>query len=473
MSNSGEGVHILVFPYPAQGHMLPMLDLTHQLALHGLTITILVTPKNLPILNPLLSTHASIQTLILPFPHHPSLPAGVENVRDVGNSGNVSIINALSKLHDPIIQWFQSHPKPPVAILSDFFLGWTHHLAHQLGIPRIAFFSSGAFLTSVCDYLYRNKHTVRSLPVVNFPDLPRSPSFTEEHLPSVFRLYRESDPEWEFVMNCIIANTSGWGCVFNSFDGLESEYLDHLKKKMGHGRVFGVGPLNLGVGAETMGRVNPSLESGDRVLTWLDECPDGSVLYVCFGSQKFLKKAQIEALASGLEWSGIRFVWVIKPPTAQQVADGYGSLPDGFEERVSGRGMVIKGWAPQVAILSHRAVGGFVSHCGWNSVLEGIVAGVMILGWPMEADQYVNARLLVEDLRAAVRVCEGADKVPDSAELARIISKSMGGSIIEKEKTKQLRDKAVEAVKGSGSSKRDLVELVRELVQLKVEKLVH
>uniref|UniRef100_A0A5B7B8Q2 UDP-glycosyltransferase 89A2-like n=1 Tax=Davidia involucrata TaxID=16924 RepID=A0A5B7B8Q2_DAVIN len=465
MSNSGEGAHILVFPYPAQGHMLAMLDLTHQLALRGLTITILVTPKNLPILNPLLSSHPSIQTLVFPFPHYPSLPSGVENVRDIGNSGNVWIINALSRLRDPIIQWFKSHPTSPVALISDFFLGWTQHLAHHLGIPRICFFSCGAFLTAVSIYLWQNIDTVRSLAVVDFPDLPRSPRFTEEHLPSVFRLYRESDPDWQFVKDCMIANSSSWGCVFNSFEALEGEYLDHLKKNMGHRRVFGVGPLSLAGGFEPMGGNNPNLVD-DSVLAWLDGCPDGSVVYVCFGSQKLLKRTQMEALASGLDRSGVRFVWVVNSVTAQEVKDGSGIVPDGFEDRVSGRGVVIKRWAPQVAILSHPAVGGFLSHCGWNSFLEGTLAGVMILAWPMEADQFVNARHMVEDMEAAVRVCEGADTVPDPVELGRIIAESVSGDKKEKRRAKELRDQALEAVKKGGSSWRDLDGLVRELAQL-------
>ncbi|KAA8529292.1 hypothetical protein F0562_033909 [Nyssa sinensis] len=466
MSNSGEGVHILVFPYPAQGHMLPMLDLTHQLALRGLTITVLVTPKNLPILNPLLSSHPSIQTLVFPFPHHPSLPAGVENVSDVGSSGNKAITNALGKLRDPIIQWFKSHPTPPVAILSDFFLGWTQHLAHNLCIPRIVFFSSGAFTASVLRYLWDNFDTIRSLTVVDLPDLPRSPRFSEEHIPSVFRHYRESDPDWVFVRDCLTANYSSWGCVFNSFEALEGEYLDYLKKKMGHERVFGVGPLSLAGGFEPMDQVNPNLDSDDRVLARLDECPDRSVLYVCFGSQKLLKRTHMEALASGLEWSGVRFIGVVKSVTAQQVADGFGFIPDGFEDRVSGRGMVIRGWAQQRSILSHRAVGGFLSHCGWNSVLEGIVAGVMILAWPMEGDQFVNARLLVEDMGVAVRVWEGADAVPDSADLARIVAESMSGDVSEKEKAKKMREEALEAVKAGGRSSTDLDGLMRELTQL-------
>ncbi|KAE9454475.1 hypothetical protein C3L33_13637, partial [Rhododendron williamsianum] len=225
----------------------------------------------------------------------------------------------------------------------------------------------------------KNVKTVRSLPAVNFLDLPRSPCFSAEHLPSSFRVYRESDPDTEFLRDGFLANTRSWGSIFNSFDGLEGEYLDHLRKE------------------------TEVVEKG----------PNGG-------------------LGSGLERSGIRFVWVVKSVSAEQTADGYGVIPNGFEDRVSGRGMMVKGWAPQISILSHQAVGGFLSHCGWNSLLEGVMAGVMILAWPMEADQFVNARLLVEDMGAAVRVCEGADSVPDSVELARTIAESMSGNTAQK-----------------------------------------
>ncbi|KAL0408779.1 UNVERIFIED_CONTAM: UDP-glycosyltransferase 89A2 [Sesamum radiatum] len=109
MSSNNNGVHILVFPFPAQGHMLALLDLARQLSLRGLTITILVTPRNIPILNPLLSANASIQTLVFPFPSDPSIPPGVENLKDLGNHGNMPFIAALSRLQNPIFQWFKSH----------------------------------------------------------------------------------------------------------------------------------------------------------------------------------------------------------------------------------------------------------------------------------------------------------------------------------------------------------------------------
>ncbi|GAB2297117.1 hypothetical protein Dimus_031216 [Dionaea muscipula] len=237
-SSSTSAPNLLVIPYPAQGHMLPLLDLTHHLALRGrLSITIMVTPKNLPILTPLLASNPSIQTLVLPFPSHPKLPLGVEHVKDVGNHGNVPIMAALSKLHQPIMDWIKAHPasSTPRAIISDFFLGWTNNLAQQLNIPRIAFFSSGSFLVSVHSYLWLNLEDRRRLlqlqPVVEFPDLPRSPSFVQAHLPAMFRYYKESDPDSIIVKDGMVANFSSWGCIFNSFDALEGEYFHHLRSK--------------------------------------------------------------------------------------------------------------------------------------------------------------------------------------------------------------------------------------------------
>ncbi|MED6168832.1 hypothetical protein PIB30_015208 [Stylosanthes scabra] len=461
--------HILVFPYPAQGHILALLDLTHNLALKGLTITIIITPNNLPILKPLLTTHpTAISTLTLPFPSHPKLPAHVEHVRHVGNTGNYPFINALSKLQSPIIHWCRTHTNPPVALISDFFLGWTH----QLGIKRIAFQSCSALLAAIFHRTWPEAPAIRSLPVVEFPDVPGAPSFRNEQLPSLLRLYKESEPESEFVRESIIANTTkSWGYIFNTSRALEGPYLEHVSKVMGHTRVFGVGPLCLiGVGGG-VNRVDPNPNSGSGdVLEWLDGCEeDASVLYVCFGSQKLLRKELMEVLAAGLERSGTRFVWVVKEAaTAEHVEEGYGSVPDGFEDRVLGRGLVVRGWAPQVAILSHRAVGGFLSHCGWNSVLEAVAAGVAILGWPMEADQFVNAWWLVEALGVAVKVGDGdgEDSLPDPDELGRVIHGLMGGNSIQKERAKATREEAVKAVSDGGSSSKELDELVEALKQL-------
>lgn len=446
--------------------MLPLLDLTHQLALQStFTITIIVTPKNLPILTPLLSTHPNtIKTLIFPFPSHPKIPSDVENLREIGNPGNYPFINALSNLQNPIIQWFNIHHNPPVALISDFFLGWTQQLATQLNIPRIAFYSSGAFLTAVINRCWRNPLFFQSQEVVEFNEIHGTPSFKRDHLPSLFRRYVESDPESEFVKESFISNDESWGFVINTFSALEGGYLDNIEGQFGNRRLFAVGPLGYD-------RVGSDLEDGSDVLRWLDRWDeDGSVLYVCFGSQKLMRRDQMEALAFGLERSGIRFVWVVKvPSTVEQIEEGYGLVPEGFEDWVSGRGIVVKGWVPQIAILGHRVVGGFLSHCGWNSVLEAVVAGVGILGWPMEADQFVNAKLLVEDMGVAVRVCEGMDTVPDPNKLGRVISSIMSGDSPQKKRAKLMKEEALRAVSKDGVSSKELNELVHALQQLGVK----
>ncbi|CAL1395265.1 unnamed protein product [Linum trigynum] len=459
--------HILVFPFPAQGHALALLDLIHHLSLHRrFSLTVVTTPKNLPSLAPLLSLHQPpfLNPLVFPFPPHPLLPAGVENVQQIGNAGNLPIITALHKLSDPIANWFHSQPDPPVAIISDFFLGWTLALARRLHIPRFAFFSTRAFLASLTDHLFADVEAVRDLDPVVFDQLPGSPTFKSEHLPSTFRRYVPGNSDWELVREALLSNLLSDGCVFNTFHALEGPYLDFLRRKMGPQKVYAVGPVSLlGTGGDPK---NLGDHPGSDVIHWLDHCPDnGSVLYVCFGSQKLMTNHQMEALAAALEQSMVRFVWVVKKPGPEMEF----GLPDGFQDRVSGRGLVLDGWAPQVTILNHRAVGGFLSHCGWNSLLEAVAAGVPILGWPMEADQFVNARLLVEDLGVAVKVCEGADTVPDPVELGRRIAQSMSQGSAERKRAGEMKDEALAAVEQGGSSQIDLERFVQDLQKLQIE----
>ncbi|CAO2828341.1 unnamed protein product [Amaranthus hypochondriacus] len=450
--------HILVFPYPAHGHLPALLDLTHQLALRGLKITILVTPKNLPSLTPLLSAHpTSIKTLVLPFPPHPRLLSGVENVKDIGNSGNAPIISSLSKLKDEVIAWFRSHPSPPQAIISDFFLGFTQHWATQLNIPRLAFFSVSSFLTCILKHLWENLETRSNCDVIEFLELPRTPCLKIDQLPSIYKKFKEGDPDWEAVKESLVMNSKSWGYVYNSFYELEGEFLDHVPKILGHGRVYTVGPLS------TIKRVNPDSDTTYGLFKWLDTCPDDSVVYVCFGSQTLLTEPQIKALASALERSKTRFIWVIKSINIEQI-------PSGFEEQVSDRGIVIRGWAPQVEILNHKAVGGFVNHCGWNSMFESLMAGVMLLVWPMEADQFVNGKIVVEFKGIAVKLCEGEYTIPDSDELAQTIKESFGHDVPQKVKAKEMREKALEGMKVGGRSSVRIDELVEDLRQIKYTK---
>ncbi|KAK4277683.1 hypothetical protein QN277_015643 [Acacia crassicarpa] len=146
-------------------------------------------------------------------------------------------------------------------------------------------------------------------------------------------------------------------------------------------------------------------------MEWLDNQPPLSVLFLCFGSKGYFdEQGQVTEIARALERSGVRFVWSLRKPPPKGMFEAPRDylnleevLPEGFLERTAEIGRVI-GWAPQSQILSNKAVGGFVSHCGWNSVLESIYYGVPIATWPIDAEQQLNAFQLVRDLKMSVEI---------------------------------------------------------------------
>jgi UDP:flavonoid glycosyltransferase YjiC (YdhE family) len=121
-------------------------------------------------------------------------------------------------------------------------------------------------------------------------------------------------------------------------------------------------------------------------LKWLDQQPPKSVVYVAFGSFTVFDKTQFQELAQGLELSSRSFLWVVRPDITTETKDAY---PEGFQERVATRGRMV-GWAPQQKVLSHPSISCFLSHCGWNSTMEGVSNGVPFLCWPYFADQFLN-----------------------------------------------------------------------------------
>uniref|UniRef100_A0ACD5UFP2 Uncharacterized protein n=1 Tax=Avena sativa TaxID=4498 RepID=A0ACD5UFP2_AVESA len=366
---------------------------------------VVTTPANAPLLSLLLAAHpASVQPLALPFPGHPSLPPGLENVKNCPPSYFAIFIHALAALHQPILAWAKSQSaaaQPVVAVLSDFFCGWTQPLAAELGVPRLVFSPSGVLGTAVPHSLFRRLVKRPSEAddgyVVMFPAIPGELSYQWREISGTYINYIEGRMEelvGAAVRQNFLWNLESWGFVSNTLRALEGRYLDAPLQDLGFKRVWAVDPL----APET----HASGKLGGDLGAWLDGFSEGTVVYVCFGSQALLTPAVAAALGEALERSAVPFVWAVG------AGDGV-VLPEGFEARASAakRGLVVRGWAPQVAILRHAAVGWFMTHCGWNSMLEAVAAGVPMLAYPMAADQFVNARLLVDEARVAVRACAG------------------------------------------------------------------
>lgn len=175
--------------------------------------------------------------------------------------------------------------------------------------------------------------------------------------------------------------------------------------------LYCIGPLIADEKDRTIGSVaSPDVSTVpvNEYLCWLDLQPSRSVVFLCFGSRGAFDSAQVKEIALGLERSEQRFLWVVRnpPPSIAIEPDLDHLMPQGFLERTQNKGLVIKSWAPQAAILKHESVGGFVTHCGWNSVLEAVSFGVPMVAWPLYAEQRMNSVVLVEKMKLAVPISD-------------------------------------------------------------------
>lgn len=193
------------------------------------------------------------------------------------------------------------------------------------------------------------------------------------------------------------------GIVVNTFNDLELPCIESYSKAMGK-KVWAVGPFSLFNKdlAHMVIRGNKTSIDASQCMSWLDAREQRSVLYVSFGSLTLVQASQIIKVGLGLEASTHPFVWVIKNNEMSREVEE--RLTEELEDRIRSRGLIIKGWAPQVMILSHPAIGGFMTHCGWNSTLESISAGVPMITWPHFGDQFLNERMIVNVLRIGVTV---------------------------------------------------------------------
>lgn len=217
--------------------------------------------------------------------------------------------------------------------------------------------------------------------------------------------------------------------------------------------------------------VNNGEDHKHECLRGLNSQPSQSVVFLCFGSMGLFKAEQLMEMAIGLEKSGHRFLWVVRsPPAAGETNNILAKpepdldvlLPHGFLDRTRRRGLVVTNWAPQVAVLSHDSVGGFVTHCGWNSILEAVSAGVPMVGWPLYAEQRFNRVFMVEEMKVALALEESKGGFVSANELEKRVRELMDSASGKgvRERVREMRDCAKAALCEGGSSRLALAELV-------------
>ncbi|GAB2282506.1 hypothetical protein Dimus_017048 [Dionaea muscipula] len=286
--------------------------------------------------------------------------------------------------------------RPAAGIIIDMFFTGLIDVANELNIPAFVLYTSSA--SSLALFFHFQTLRDQGVDVTELGD-PTSdleiPGF-ERRVPgwAVPMVVLEKDGGSIGFLNQIRRYRETKGIIVNTFTDVESSVIRSMSKDPGLPKIYDVGPI-VNLNPTEGGAVGEDRES---IVRWLDDHPPSSVVYLCFGSIGSFCVDQVREIADGLEKSGYRFVWSLRGH--EKIVD---VVPVGFLDRTAEIGKVI-GWAPQIAILSHRAVGGFVSHCGWNSVLESLWFGVPIGAWPLYAEQQLNAYRLVEELGVGVDV---------------------------------------------------------------------
>ncbi|CAL1410144.1 unnamed protein product [Linum trigynum] len=475
-------LHVVFLPFMAQGHMIPITDMARLFARRGVKSTIITTPLNAPLFSGKIRRDAQsglpIETHIIEFPcAEAGLPEGCENVNAIKSPElMIPFFKSMAVFQRPVEDLLRNWR--PDCIVADVVFTWATETAGRLCIPRLFFNGTGAFAVSLLHALKFHepyKEVESDSEPFLLPGLPHEIQLTKLQLPPFLKGDESDSGIKELREKMEESEVNSFGAVVNSFHELEPGYAEYYRKVMGR-KAWLIGPLSLGNKDGTKEKAErgnvasaAGIDEHDH-LRWLDGMEPNSVLYICFGSISNMSNAQLCEIAGALDSSEQRFIWVVKKGEL---------LPEGFEERMNGKGIVIKGWAPQVLILDHTAIGGFMTHCGWNSTLEAVAAGVPMVTWPLQAEQFLNEKLVTDVLKIGVGVgaqewSRGERKIVVGREdIERAMTRVMVGQEAKelRGRARKLQKMAVMANEEGGSSNSDLKSLLEELTSLLDKKL--
>ena len=409
MASQSHQLHVVLIPFMTQGHLIPMIDMAILLAQRGLIVTIISTPLNASRFNTSISwaieSGLLIRVIQLRFPSHEAgLPEGCETMDNLPSRELLAnFYVAIRMLQQPVEKLFEEMKPSPSCIISDANLAWPADTARKFQVPRFYFDGRNCFSLLCSHNLHITKvheQVSESEPFVVL-GLPHRITLTRAQLPGAFssNFSDLNDTRREIRAAELVAD----GVVVNSFEELEAEYVKEYRKVKGD-KIWCIGPVSVchKEDIDKAQRGNNTSTDQNQCLKWLDSWEPSSVVYACLGSLSNITPPQLIELGLGLEASNCPFILVLRGHKAEEMEKWISD--DGFEERTKERGLLIRGWVPQILILSHPAVGGFLTHCGWNSTLEAVSAGLPMITWPFFADQFYNEKLIVQILEIGVSV---------------------------------------------------------------------
>ncbi|KAL8120021.1 phloretin 4'-O-glucosyltransferase-like [Apium graveolens] len=457
-----ESKHFLLISLAAQSHINPTLQLAKILVRHGAKVTFATTSSGLSRLNNLPTLPGlSYASFSDNKSQDPTKKVDADNyfitLRRVGPQNVTELLHQLSDDGSPV-----------TFIVYTVLLPWVAEVAREMDIPSAFLFIQCAIAFTIFHRFF-NSHDGLHADNDDFGldasiKLPKLSLFTSHDIPSFLvpgndmhaslaPLFREHIQTLEKDPNpCVLINT---------FDALENDFIHSFPSSI---KFFPIGPL-------LPSAISDKHDSNDKsfgghmfqspkqdYLSWLDSKPDRSVIYVSFGSLVVLKETQKEEILQGLKETGRPFLWVIREIKDEELSC--------VREKscISEEMAMIVPWCSQVEVLSHRATGCFVTHCGWNSTLESITSGVPMVGCPSFSEQKTNVKIIDELWRNGVRVKENEQGAFVREEIRRCVDIVMGeeeqGNEI-KGNANKWKSLAIEALKEGGSSHNNLLDFLQ------------
>ncbi|XP_019193896.1 PREDICTED: anthocyanidin 3-O-glucosyltransferase 2-like [Ipomoea nil] len=408
MENAAE---VIFIPGHGMGHLVPAVEmgklLTSRAEWISVTFLIIGVPFGTGVdsYTQSLSQDAAgarrLRFLSLP----PPPPQRRENAAASSSAQDINAFDHISA-HKPavrdVISDFSGSGRVIAGVVVDMFSADMIDVADEFGLPSYVFYTSGAGFLGLKFYAQTLKDD-HGRDISDYRDSEAElavPSFSHPVPAKVLPTPMLDKYGLLLVQHCARMIRRAKGILINTFLELEA----HAIASLSDGKfpsVYPVGPL-----------INHPGGGGDdeEVKRWLDEQPPSSVVFLCFGSYGSFSAEQVKEIAAALQRGGWRFLWCLRRPKVKgeigapgDYSDPKEILPETFLERTQARGKVI-GWAAQMMVLSHPSIGGFVSHCGWNSILESVWCGVPVAAWPMYAEQQINAFELVVELEMGVDI---------------------------------------------------------------------
>ncbi|KAL2514352.1 UDP-glycosyltransferase 86A1 [Forsythia ovata] len=464
--------HAIMIAFPYQGHITPFTNLAIKLASSGFIVTFVHTEFVHHMLSQSNHNDSSTRVDFFSDARKSGLDMRYTTISDGFPMEFDRLLN-LEEFWESMLRDFpvrvdelvgniiQSDPSLVHFLIADTFYSWPARIAKKYNLVNVSFWTETSLVFSIAYHLELLKENDHFPPKDNSEDsinyIPGVQSISTKDLMSYcVEAIDTTTPEYRIVFGAFEEVKKADFILHNTVHELESETLLALDQKQ---PTYAIGPINF-YDCTKSTAVADSLFLKSDCTEWLNSKPPGSVLYVSFGSMVQTNKEIIEEIAHGLLISEVNFIWIVRADIVS--SNDTDVLPTEFKNDIKDKGLIIP-WCNQKEVLSNPAVGGFITHCGWNSILESIWSGVPMICYPVTYDQPTNRKLVVDDWKIGINLCDGLSVT--RVEVADKIKSLMSGETsygLRQEITK-MRKILRDAFKIDGSSERYFDQFLKDL----------